>query len=64
EALRRHRAIEGRGMDPRDVARRLAAQVSDREREAVADVVLDGSGSHEDLAAQVDAWLADAGCQP
>jgi dephospho-CoA kinase len=51
-------------MDPRDVARRLAAQVSDREREAVADVVLDGSGSHEDLAAQVDAWLADAGCQP
>ncbi|MDR1293991.1 MAG: dephospho-CoA kinase [Bifidobacteriaceae bacterium] len=63
EALRRHRA-EGRGMDPNDVTRRLAAQVSDHEREAVADVVLDGSGSPEDLVTQVDAWLAGIVPQP
>ncbi|MDR1426632.1 MAG: dephospho-CoA kinase, partial [Bifidobacteriaceae bacterium] len=42
EPLRRRRAVQGRGMDPGDVRGRLAAQASDAEREAEADIVLDG----------------------
>jgi dephospho-CoA kinase len=43
-----------RGMDPEDARRRMAAQASDDERRAVADVVLDNSGSSDDLERQVN----------
>jgi dephospho-CoA kinase len=48
-----------RGMDPDDARRRMAAQASDAERRAVADVVIDNSGSPDDLERQVDALWAD-----
>lgn len=43
-----------RGASREDARRRVAAQASDDERLAAADVVLDGSGSAEALRAQVD----------
>lgn len=52
------RLVEGRGMDAPDARRRIAAQVSRAERLAAADVVIDNSGSREDLARQVDAVWA------
>lgn len=52
------RLVEGRGMDEPDARRRIAAQVSRAERLAAADVVIDNSGSREDLARQVDAVWA------
>lgn len=52
------RLVEGRGMDEPDARRRIAAQVSRAERLAAADVVIDNSGSREDLAHQVDAVWA------
>jgi dephospho-CoA kinase len=58
EELRFRRAVQGRGMAPHDVRARLAAQASEAERLASADIVLDGSGPAEHLAAQLDAWLA------
>jgi dephospho-CoA kinase len=48
-----------RGMDPEDARRRMAAQASDADRRAVADVVLDNSGSEEDLLRQIDDLWAD-----
>lgn len=48
-----------RGMDAGDARRRMAAQASDAERRAVADVVLDNSGSESDLLRQVDDLWAD-----
>ena len=42
-----------RGMDPEDARLRMAAQASDSERRSVADVVLDNSGSPDDLERQV-----------
>ncbi|MDP9221720.1 MAG: dephospho-CoA kinase [Actinomycetota bacterium] len=43
-----------RGMTAEDVRARMGAQASREERLAAADVVLDNSGSREDLLAQVD----------
>jgi dephospho-CoA kinase len=57
EAVRLERLVE-RGMDPDDARRRMAAQASDAERRRVADVVLDNSGSPEDLEGQIDALWA------
>ena len=54
EEVRLERLVE-RGMDPDDARRRMAAQASDAERRQVADVVLDNSGSPEDLEGQIDA---------
>jgi dephospho-CoA kinase len=54
EAARQARLVDSRGMAPADAAARIAAQATDAERAAVADVVLDGSGTAEHLAAQVD----------
>ena len=51
-ALRR--LVEGRGLDEADARRRMAAQVSRADRLAVADVVIDNSGSRADLERQVD----------
>ena len=51
--------LTARGMDEADARRRMAAQASDAERRAIADVVLDNSGSPEDLEHQVDRLWAD-----
>jgi dephospho-CoA kinase len=57
EAVRLERLTE-RGMGPDDARRRMAAQASDADRRKVADVVLDNSGSPEDLEAQVESlWV-------
>ena len=59
-ALRR--LVDGRGMDEADARRRMAAQVSRAERLAAADVVIDNSGSLEDLRQAVDrVWSELAG---
>ena len=55
--------VADRAMDEGDVRRRMAAQASRAERLAVADVVVDNSGSRAELEGQVDAvWarLAEA----
>jgi dephospho-CoA kinase len=54
-ALRVDRLVRLRGMPQPDAQARVAAQASDDEREAAADVVLDGTGSDDGLRAQVDA---------
>jgi dephospho-CoA kinase len=48
------RLVGGRGMDEADVRARIASQAPDEARVAVADVVIDNSGSPEDLERQVD----------
>ena len=53
--LRVRRLVEGRGMTPEEARRRVDAQASDADRLAVADRVLDGSGTVDHLRAQVDA---------
>jgi dephospho-CoA kinase len=55
------RLVEQRGMSEEDARARIANQASREERRAVADKVIDNSGSMDDLRAQVDevwAWLA------
>ena len=42
-----------------DARARIAAQATDEQRRAVADVVLDNSGTEEELAAQVDRFWAE-----
>ena len=44
----------GRGLSERDARARIAAQATDEERRAAADVIVDNSGSPEELAEQVD----------
>ena len=57
-ALRVERLVAARGMAQSDAVARLAAQATDEQRAAAADAVLDGSGTPDQLAAQVDAlWL-------
>lgn len=54
------RVVEQRGMDERDVRARIANQASRAERIAVADKVIDNSGTRDDLRRQVDevwAWI-------
>ncbi|MCU0266637.1 MAG: dephospho-CoA kinase [Actinomycetia bacterium] len=53
EEVRVARVVEGRGMRLEDVRARVAAQASADERAAVADVVLDNSGTLDELEAQV-----------
>lgn len=51
------RLVEQRGMDEEDARRRMAAQLPREERLAMADLVIDNSGSLEHLHAEVDrAW--------
>ncbi len=52
--LRVERLVRLRGMERAEAEARVAAQASDDDRLAVADVVLDGAGSDDDLVAQVD----------
>jgi dephospho-CoA kinase len=56
EADRRLRLerLEARGMPPEEARRRMAAQATDAERRAVADVVVRNHGDRADLASQVD----------
>ncbi|GAA3822625.1 dephospho-CoA kinase [Cellulomonas soli] len=52
--LRVERLVRLRGMAREQAEARVAAQATDEQRLAVADVVLDGEGSDDDLRAQVD----------
>ena len=54
----RLRRLAGRGLDAETARARIAAQATDEQRRAVADVVLDNSGSLAQLRAQVDAAWA------
>lgn len=56
--LRLKRLMETRGMRHVHARARIDSQASDEDRAAVADVVLDGSGSREHLRAQVDEFWA------
>ena len=51
--------LVGRGLSAEDARARIAAQATDEQRRAVADVVLDNSGTPEELAAQVDRFWAE-----
>jgi dephospho-CoA kinase len=55
----RVRRLVGRGLSEDDARARIAAQASDEQRRAVADVVLDNSSSVEDLEAQVERFWAE-----
>lgn len=57
--LRVHRLVAGRGMTEEEARARIAAQADDAARAAVADVVLDGSGTPDRLREQVDALWAE-----
>ena len=48
-----------RGLTAEDARARIAVQATDEERRAVADVVLDNSGTPEELAAQVDRFWTE-----
>lgn len=48
-----------RGLPEADARARIAAQATDDQRRAVADVVLDNTGSREQLAEQVDRFWSD-----
>jgi dephospho-CoA kinase len=48
-----------RGLSEADARARMASQATDEQRGAVADVVLDNSGTPEELAAQVDRFWAE-----
>lgn len=52
---RLQRLVDIRGMNIEDAKARIAAQATDEQRKAVADWVIDNSGSLEDTEAQVDA---------
>jgi len=52
--LRLRRLVEGRGLSEEEARARIAAQADDESRLAVADLVLDGSGTEAQLRAQVD----------
>jgi dephospho-CoA kinase len=51
--------LVARGMTEDDARARIAAQATDEQRAAVADVVLDNSGTREELAAQVDRFWTE-----
>jgi dephospho-CoA kinase len=51
--------LVGRGLTEDDARARIATQASDEQRRAVADVLLDNSGTPEELTAQVDRFWAE-----
>jgi dephospho-CoA kinase len=55
----RVRRLAQRGLAEADARARIAAQATDEQRRAVADVVLDNSGTPEDLTTQVDRFWAE-----
>ena len=54
EQTRLRRLAQARGMTAEEARARMAAQATDEQRRAAADVVLDNDGSREDLLAAVD----------
>ncbi len=54
-AVRHERLVSERGMDPEAAQARIDAQVPDTVRRAIADVVIDTSGSLDDTIAQTEA---------
>ena len=57
------RLVRLRGMDESDAQARIAAQATREQRLAVADVVVDNSGTLKDLARRVDdAWRQVLAC--
>jgi dephospho-CoA kinase len=58
EAETRIARLVERGLTADDARARMAAQATDDQRRAVADVVLDNSGTREELVAQVDRFWA------
>ena len=54
ESIRRERLMESRGLSPEDADARIAAQASESDRLAVADYVIDTSGTIEHTRSQVD----------
>ncbi len=54
EQTRLRRLAQARGMSTDEARARMAAQATDEQRRAAADVVLDNDGSREDLLAAVD----------
>ena len=48
-----------RGLTAEDARARIAVQATDEQRRAIADVVLDNSGTPEQLAEQVDRFWAE-----
>lgn len=52
--VRAERLVAERGMTPEDAAARIAAQASDEERRALADVVIDTSGTIDDTLGRAD----------
>ncbi|TFV59069.1 dephospho-CoA kinase [Geodermatophilus sp. DF01-2] len=54
----RVRRLVGRGLTEADARARIAAQATDEQRRAVADVVLDNSGGVEELTEQVERFWA------
>ncbi|MGH9000139.1 MAG: dephospho-CoA kinase [Acidimicrobiia bacterium] len=61
EAIRLER-LRARGMDAGDARRRMGAQATDAERRALADVVIDNSGTEAELAAQVERLWTEISC--
>lgn len=57
--VRIERLIASRGLTRPDAMARLASQATDEQRALAADAVLDGAGTPEQLAAQVDALWAE-----
>src|SRR4051795_1598951 len=51
--------LVARGLPEADARARIAAQATDEQRRAVADVVLDNSGARDELAAQVDRFWTE-----
>jgi dephospho-CoA kinase len=51
--------LVARGMTEEDARARIAAQATDEQRAAVADVVLDNSGTREELASRVDRFWTE-----
>jgi dephospho-CoA kinase len=54
EPTRLRRLVDGRGMSEAEARRRIAAQATDEQRRAVADIVLENDGTVGDLTAAVD----------
>jgi dephospho-CoA kinase len=59
EPERLRRLAQARGMTEEDARARIAAQATDEQRRAAADVWLDNSGTRDELVAAVDALWAD-----
>jgi dephospho-CoA kinase len=56
------RLVRDRGMKAAEIEARMAAQATREDRLALADVVIDNSGSSEDLVGEVDRawdWIED-----